>query len=47
MSVSINIKNESHKNMLNNKGQKIESCGTPNKISPHELKVTFYYFLLG
>ena len=27
--------------MLNNKGPKIEPCGTPSNISPHELYFSF------
>ena len=39
------MKNKSHKNMLNKRGTKIDSWGTPNKISSHELKSEFIFVL--
>ena len=29
--------------ILNNKGPKIDPCGTPNNISPHELYLSFIF----
>ena len=33
--------NKSHRNMLSNNGSSMEACGTPKRISDHELYVPF------
>ena len=35
-----------HKKKLNNKGLKIEPCGTPNKISLHQLYLSLFLFFI-
>ena len=38
----------SHMKTLNKKGPKIDSCGTPNNISPHKhLLLHFVFYLRG
>ena len=37
------MNNKSLGNMLNKRGPKIDPCGTPNKISSHELNPVFIF----
>ena len=39
------MKNKSHKNLLNKRGPKIAPCGSPSKISFHELNSEFIFVL--